>query len=151
MRVYLSASIVNAPVNTQIAKMLRQAGFIVFLPQSITPKLKPRAAFEASVYNRCVVEMNNSDIGLLVLDSYGRDSAWEAGWYSGLGKPMVGWVQNSFRFAQDWMVKASLRGFLTTNKAVFHAMRRDAILRRRQVCFIRQSQDIRMALQMLAR
>ena len=146
MKIYLSASIVNKDVNRQIASRFEAAGCEVFLPQDITPLEMAHDLYPRHVFETCLREMERSDLGLLVLDAYGKDSAWESGWYEAKGKPMIGWVEGGLHFLRDWMVKSGLEAVLTTNPVIFASLVRDPILNPQKVFLIEAESDLARAL-----
>lgn len=107
-KVYLCGSIANAQVNSRIASALNREGFNVFDPCTIVPNDAPKMLFSEDVYARCKRAIEDCDVLLVFLDSYGKDSAWEVGFARGLGKVVVGLVTGTSLFLEDWMVRFSL-------------------------------------------
>jgi nucleoside 2-deoxyribosyltransferase len=127
LRLYLSASIANGPLNARLAEQLGRAGAELVLPQDFAPDV-PHAHLPRAIYQRCIDEMERCDAGLLLLDAYGIDCAFEAGWFAARGKPLVGLAQANLRFLQNWMVKGVLTGVATSSPTVAEALRRDPML-----------------------
>lgn len=143
IRIYLSASISNATNNQYICDKFSLDKFVIDLPQTITPKELNHENFPLDVYQQCLVMMNASDIGLLLLDSYGRDCAWEAGWYSAnKDKKLVAFVESSSHFMRDWMIKGGIDIFMTTNPRLYDYAIVDPVLRHKKVVFIEKLEDI---------
>ncbi len=143
IRIYLSASISNAINNQYICDKFSLDKFVIDLPQTITPKELNHENFPLDVYQQCLVMMNASDIGLLLLDSYGRDCAWEAGWYSAnKDKKLVAFVESSSHFMRDWMIKGGIDIFMTTNPRLYDYAIVDPVLRHKKVVFIEKLDDI---------
>lgn len=128
IRVYISASIVNGPKNRRIHDFLTEAGCQVFLPQTITKQDIPHEEYPIHVYESCIQQMEQADIGIIVLDCFGRDSSWECGWFTAKGKTMVGWVEASLHWRQDWMIKSGLSGVVTTDDKLMDVLRSDPII-----------------------
>lgn len=142
-RIYLSASISNALNNEYICSKFHKEYFIIDLPQHITPKDLNHENFPVDVYNQCLKMMDSSDIGLLLLDSYGRDCAWEAGWYTAnKTKKLITFVESSSHFMRDWMIKGGIDIFITTNPRIYEYAQKDPILKHKKNILINSIDDI---------
>lgn len=146
-RVYLSGSLVNRPINKAIAHALERAGHDVLLPQTFCPPETPHETYPVRIWERCITAMHQSDFGLFTLDCYGRDSAWEAGWYEKAGKAMVGFAMTSGRILEDLMVKGGLASIVTTSDELEQAFGNDEILRKRGILRIRDLDELAGALE----
>lgn len=133
IRVYLSARIsIDAHAwNREVCGAL-SAPFEVFMPQDVNPWQSSHETFSLDVYQLDLAAMESSDLGLL-LPEYGRDCAWEAGWYANSPKPLVAFVHAQTEWLRDWMVKGGLDHVLTTDPSTFETLRRDPILRTKRV------------------
>lgn len=118
MNIYISASLANAVVNAQVTAKLRDAGHQVTLPQEFCPADVPHEDYPDSVYRWCVDRMEECDVGLLLMDCYGLDTAWELGWFAAREKPAIGFTQANMHIAKEFMVRGSLNGVITTNEAI---------------------------------
>jgi nucleoside 2-deoxyribosyltransferase len=127
-RLYLSAAIANAPLNLRLRRYLPAPKFELILPQEFTPSV-PHAELSRAIYERCIVEMERCDAGLLLLDAFGVDCASEAGWFAAKKKPLIGVAHNSARFLTNWMVKGNLTCVVCLDPIVFEEVRKDPILR----------------------
>jgi hypothetical protein len=137
IRIYLSACISNAPNNEFICSKFPGDRFIFDLPQKITPNQLNHENFPLEVYQQCVNMMESSDIGLLLLDSYGRDCAWEAGWYSAKpAKKLIAFVESSSHFTRDWMIKGGIDIFITTNPRIYNYALNDPVLKHKKIIFL---------------
>jgi len=136
MIVYISASIINSPINQLIADKLIAAGHEVILPQTFCPTNMPHESYPESLYKMCIEGMNKCDVGLVLLDSYERDSSWECGWFTGQNKPLIGFVNCSLKFLQDWMIKGGLNGVITNNTTAKAIIEQDDFLKNRKVVFV---------------
>lgn len=136
-RIYLSASISNALNNEYICSKFPSENFIIDLPQHITPKDLNHENFPFDVYQQCLTMMKASDIGLLLLDSYGRDCAWEAGWYTAnKHKKLITFVESSSHFMRDWMIKGGIDIFITTNPRIAEYAHQDPILKNKKIILV---------------
>lgn len=147
LKIYLSASLVNGALNERVTAALEQAGHDVVLPQRFCPTDRPHETFPESIFRRCIEGMASCDVGLLMLDCYGRDSSWECGWFEGHGKPMFGFLRGSLRFLEDWMIKGGLAGVITTDSDLLRLVQQDDILRNRKTIAIASVQDLGPVLQ----
>lgn len=99
--------------------------FNVFLPQDIDLSQATDVEFDKQAYDGCLVGMVESDI-LLVLPAYGRDCAWEIGWFCGQGKPAFAYVEQAGDWMRDAMVKGGLTAIFTNNEELYHQLQNDA-------------------------
>lgn len=128
MKIYISASLVNHLQNKRVADVLEIEGFEVILPQRFCPEHVPHDEYSYAIFKECLDAMKQCDAGLLLLDGYGKDSAWECGWFNGAGKPLIGFAQIRLQIAKDWMVKGGLQGIITTDKEIQSIFEEDPIL-----------------------
>lgn len=126
MRIYLSASLANAPLNARLVSLLGE-GFSLVLPQQFTPDV-PHSALPRAIYQRCIDEMLACDAALLMLDSFAIDCAFEVGFLRAHGKPVVGVAAATTRFLQHWMIKGGLSAVLCLDPVIFEAVREDPIV-----------------------
>ncbi|MEK7431795.1 MAG: hypothetical protein AABZ74_01580 [Cyanobacteriota bacterium] len=143
IKIYLSASISNALNNQHICDQFDKDKFFFHLPQTITPKELNHENFPLGVYNKCIEMMEDSDAGLLLLDSYGRDCAWEAGWYSCRNdKKLIAFVESSSHFMRDWMIKGGIDIFVTNNTRLHEYALEDPILKYKKILYIKDFSEI---------
>lgn len=143
IKVYLSASISNALNNQHICDQFNKDDFLFYLPQKITPKSLNHENFPLDVYQECIEMMESSEMGLLLLDSYGRDCAWEAGWYTCRNdKKLVTFVESSAHFMRDWMIKGGVDVFITTNPRLYEYALNDPILKHKKNIYITNLTDL---------
>lgn len=133
MKLYISASLVNGPLNRDLATVLEKAGNIVFLPERFCPILPAHQSLSEDVFNECLQRMRDAEACVLALDCFERDSSWECGWFRAAGKPVVGYVEANLHILEDWMVKGGLTGVVTTSPRTVEPMRDDPILGSRPV------------------
>src|ERR1700733_3606687 len=76
----------------------------VFMPQDHNPWNLLPEAFNRAVFETDLAAMKEADVGLILPD-YGNDCAFEVGWFHGMGKPVVCFVEHETRWLKDWMVK----------------------------------------------
>jgi nucleoside 2-deoxyribosyltransferase len=151
-KVYLSATISNAANNQYLADFFSEEEFEFFLPQNITPAELSHTHFPTVVYKGCVDEMERSDMGLLLFDSYGRDCAWESGWYAARpDKVLIAFVESSSHFTRDWMIKGGIDGLVTTNPRLFEVARKDPILESKHLIFVESSAELPRAMKEIYR
>ncbi len=137
LRIYLSASISNAHNNAYLAEHFDNEHFHVDLPQKIVPDELSHVQFPLQAYEQCLEMMRASDLGLVLFDAFGRDCAWECGWYAAqTDKLLVGFVESGSIFLRDWMVKGGLDALVTTNPRLYELALQNPILSRKQVFLI---------------
>lgn len=128
IKVYLSARISEDAHswNNAVCDSLDNR-FDVFKPQEHNPYNLDHRQFPKSVYEMDLKAMKESDIGLL-LSPYGRDCAWEVGWYSRSEKPIVLYVEQDTGWIRDWMVKGGVDLVAVCGQALYAQIKDDAIL-----------------------
>jgi len=137
LKIYLSASISHALSNQYIADLFPKDQYHVYLPQNIVPDELNHTQFPLHVYQQCIDMMESSDIGLVLLDAFGRDCAWECGWYSARqDKCLIAFVQSSSLFLRDWMVKGGLDAWVTTNERLHQAAQANPLLSQKSIALI---------------
>lgn len=121
---------------------LEQAGICVFKPKDHNPwnKLK-HEQFSREVYETDLSAMMDSHIGL-ILPEYGRDCAWEAGWYANSTKPLAVFVDSQTEWLRDWMVKGRVNNVVTTNPVTYCRILKDPILKDADVWLINSINDL---------
>ncbi len=100
----------------------------IFKPQEHNPSNSDHRHLQYSVYETDVNAMRKSDIGLLLVP-YGRDCAWEVGWYANSGKPVVAYAESETEWLRDWMIKGGLGCVITSDKSLYDLLRQDPILK----------------------
>jgi nucleoside 2-deoxyribosyltransferase len=100
---YLSARVSAdaLPYNHEICSHLKPP-IKLFLPEWICPDDIPHEEFPNHVAVECIRAMQRSDFGLL-LPPFGKDCAWEIGWYAGARKPMIAYIHNQ----TEWLRSAN--------------------------------------------
>ncbi len=107
----------------------------VFLPQEHNPYNLNHRKFEKEVYDIDLKAMIDSDFGLL-LPPYGRDCAWEVGWYANSNKILVVYVHDQKEWLRDWMIKGGLDYVFTTDQNTYSLLKNDPILKHKIVVLI---------------
>jgi len=150
LKIYLSASISNSLNNAHLAGIFAPSEFHFHLPQLIVPDQLNHTEFPLHVYQQCLDMMEDSQIGLVLLDAFGRDCAWETGWYSARAdKCLIGFVQSSSIFLRDWMVKGGLDALVTTNPRLYEAAQENPILATKPLRLLQHESELPAALQAL--
>jgi nucleoside 2-deoxyribosyltransferase len=133
MSIYLSSpvSYYQRSVNTRIASSLAHVGINVSLPQDISPQKYSHKDFELYVYEKCL-EMIRKSSAVLLVYPYGRDCAWEVGYYEALGLPQFAYLPNHSKECisrlRDWMIKGSLDVIFVTDHKMYNVINQDPIL-----------------------
>lgn len=110
----------------------------VFMPQKHNPWSLPHRELPKEVYEADLEAMQESHMGLL-LPEYGRDCAWEVGWYTNSKKPLVVFVDSQTKWLRDWMLKGGVDYVMTNNPKTWKTLTNDPILKFKPIIFI---QDI---------
>ena len=89
MEAYISVPISKERESRVIQFALEGIGIRVNNPCDIDDAHGPKDNIPESVARECVDMMDRSDVGILLLDYFGHDCAWEVGYMSGK-KPVYG-------------------------------------------------------------
>lgn len=147
LKVYISSPISDyqAKWNIQVTKLLRFEGFLVYLPQEIDLISKNHKKFPITIFEKCCEMIVSSDFGLLLLP-YGRDCAWEVGYYKGLNKPIYVYAEELDKeqkmMLRDWMIKGSIDKIITTSKKTSQIFLHDPILQSKKINYIKNIHDL---------
>ena len=151
-RVYISSPVseYQRQWNVVVSTILRRERFIVYLPQEITDIRDDHAVLELLVYEQCIEMMAARDFGLLLLP-YGRDCAWEAGYYKGLNKPLFVFATDltakQKKLLRDWMVKGSIEDLFTTSLNTHAIFAADTILQHKRIHLLQNLEQLPEALE----
>ncbi len=128
VKMYLSARISEDAHawNNEICDLLAPH-FDVFKPQDHNPYNLDHRQFEREVYQLDLDAMIASEIGIL-LTPYGRDCAWEVGWYSRSDKPIVLYVEDDLSWTRDWMIKGGVDAVFVSQDAIYEHLLHDGIV-----------------------
>lgn len=128
VKVYLSARIAKDahPWNNCVCNEL-DGRFDVFKPQDHNPCDVDHRQLPKSVYEMDLRAMQESDLGLL-LSPYGRDCAWEVGWYSRSEKPIVLYVEKDTTWLRDWMIKGGVDLVAVCGDDLYERIKDDSIV-----------------------
>lgn len=102
--------------------------FHIFRPQDIDVSDIPATALDSVIYAADLEGMVQSDL-LLVLPPYGRDCAWEIGWFCGHNKPTIAYAELYEDWLRDAMVKGGLTAIVTSNETLFHLLLQDPAIK----------------------
>lgn len=128
----------------RVCAPLEESGFEVFKPKDHNPWNRiQHEKFSRKVFMTDLLAMRRSHIGLM-LPEYGRDCAWEAGWYGGIGKPLVAFVSSQTQWLRDWMVKGGIGYVFTDNRLTYRRLKADPILKHAVTKFVTLSELPRM-------
>ncbi len=139
---YFSASLISAPNNAYITRVLRKAGLKVMLPQEFVPSPQAHETYELSIYRACIDAMKSSDAYFLNLDAFREDSSMECGWAAHAGQPAIGYVESSLKFLEVWMVKGALDAVFTPNRRIYQVCRKDPMLAGKKLVLLRAPEEL---------
>ncbi len=127
-KMYLSARISRDAHawNNKICDLLSEH-FDVFKPQDHNPYELDHRSFQKEVYQLDLNAMIASEIGIL-LTPYGRDCAWEVGWYARSEKPIVLYAENDVSWTRDWMIKGGVDAVIVSEDSMFDLLKNDGIV-----------------------
>lgn len=125
LQIYLCARLSESAKewNNKVTNALNSE-FTFFRPQDVDLTKTPSNEIDWKAYEADIEGMKQSDI-LLVLPPYGRDCAWEIGWFCGKERPALAYVENHHEWLRDAMVKGGLTAIITNDIEVYNALLKD--------------------------
>ena len=90
MEAYISTPIKREEESRAIQAGLESIGVTVNNPCDIDDAHRDPREIQKAVFDECVAMMDRSDIGVLILDYFGRDCAWEIGYMTSQEMPIYG-------------------------------------------------------------
>lgn len=121
--------------NNWVCKHLTSSVFEVFKPQEHNPWNKHRQSFSKRVFEVDLQAIKRSHMGLL-LPEFGKDCAWECGWYGNSKKPLVVFVDAQTAWLRDWMIKGGVDCVVTNNVSTHKFLKKDPILKHKKLILI---------------
>jgi nucleoside 2-deoxyribosyltransferase len=142
INIYLSARVSKDAHdwNNKVAAVLK-APIQVSKPHEYTPVDLEHKDFPRKIFKTCVREMQRSHFALL-LPPYGRDCAWEIGWYYNSPKPVILFADEQTEWLRDWMVKGGIDYIVTNNKKTYGLLCKDPILRKNNIFLIKEISEM---------
>jgi nucleoside 2-deoxyribosyltransferase len=113
----------------------------VFMPQKHNPWNIKHEEFPKEIYDMDLAAMKESDICLLLVP-YGKDCAWEIGWYTNSNKPVIAFINSELEWLRDWMVKGGIDYIVTTNSKTWKKLILDPILKYKKIIFIEKIEQL---------
>ncbi|RLF73179.1 hypothetical protein DRN48_04630 [Thermococci archaeon] len=111
----------------RITEALEEHGFEVYLPQRDTPQSNDiETVFRANVEG-----IKRADVVVAVIINYGRDFGFEVGFVYGLGKPIIGLI-NDESYKGDKMIAGALTDTAKGLDELFYKIKSLAGGKRRQ-------------------
>ena len=107
----------------------------VFMPHKHNPWNLKHEDFPKEVYEMDLGAMKESHI-CLVLPPYGRDCAWEIGWYSNSDKPIIVFTEKETEWLRDWMIKGGITYIVASSPKTFAKLKNDPLLGFKEIFFI---------------
>ena len=143
IKIYLIARISKdaQPWNNKVVSSLKRRHFEVFKPHEHNPWDKKHEKFSQKVVDVDVEAIKNSHFGL-ILPEFGRDCAWECGYYANSTKPAIIFVENQLGWLRDWMIKGNIDFVITNNKKTYNILKQDHILKHKKIILIKKLDDL---------
>ncbi|MFA5992607.1 MAG: nucleoside 2-deoxyribosyltransferase domain-containing protein [Candidatus Pacearchaeota archaeon] len=146
IKVYLSARIAKEAHewNERVCNSLNYP-ISVFMPQKHNPWNLDHEKLPKEVREMDMKAMKEADICLL-LPPYGRDCAWEIGWFSNTNKLIVIFVENETEWLRDWMLKGAIDYAITNDSKTWKKLTEDPILKDKEIIYINEIKDLKKVL-----
>jgi nucleoside 2-deoxyribosyltransferase len=116
------------------------ADFSIFRPQDLDVKNLKGFELDYVAYNGDLNGIIHSDL-LLVLPPYGRDCAWEIGWFCGANKLTIAYSESEGDWVHDSMVLGGLNAIITNNATLYETFL-DNPLTSQKCYFIHSKSDL---------
>jgi nucleoside 2-deoxyribosyltransferase len=130
--------------NNQVTSSFGQTKFELFVPHKDNPWDDDKVRHEEVsqlIVDIDVKAINDSHFGL-ALPSFGRDCAWECGYYSKSKKPLVFFVDDQIEWLRDWMIKGGLDCVVTKNEKTYQIFQKDPILKYKSLFLIKEIAEL---------
>lgn len=112
-----------------------------FMPHQHNPYNLAHEKIPLPVVETDMHAMQGADIGL-ALPEFGRDCAFETGWFAHSEKTLVYLVDDQTTWLRDWMIKGGLDYVVTTNPETYKILKDDGILSRKPLILIDSLSDL---------
>lgn len=134
IRIYLCSRLTEEAKkwNNEVCQELKNE-FCIFKPQDVDLSCLPAVAKDQAAYQADFEGMQAADL-LLVLPPYGRDCAWEIGWFCGQQKIALAYAEAKGDWMADAMVKGGLTAIITNNSLLYEALLEDPSTREK--CYL---------------
>lgn len=128
LQVYLCSRLTESAKewNNEMCKELTELA--LFRPQDNVLPDGSRGEIDYAAYQADRVGMENADL-LLVLPPYGRDCAWEIGWFCGQSKPTIAYIEQEGDWLRDAMVKGGITAMITNNPELYDVLLTDPAIK----------------------
>ena len=100
--IYICSRLKNQALNRRITNFLETNGFTVHLPERDTPQSDPEEIFTGNLS-----AIQQCDLFLAVLKGGGLDFGFEVGYAFGLGKPILGFLED-VSYKEDPMLAGAI-------------------------------------------
>ena len=122
IHIYLCSRLTEAAKkwNNEICQELNSE-FCIFRPQDVDVSDFTPIELDWAAYSLDLEGMKDADL-LLVLPPYGRDCAWEIGWFCGKQKPAIAYAEIEGDWLLDAMVKGGLTAIITDNALLYKTL-----------------------------
>lgn len=122
--------------NEKVCKNLINDKIDVFVPHLHNEWNIAHEKISYAVVRTDIDQMRDADSGLL-LAPYGRDCAWEAGWFSNSNKILIAFIHKELDWLRDWMLKSGLDFIITDNKNTYRKLQEDPVLNIRNIILLK--------------
>ncbi len=124
LRIYLCSRLTQKARdwNDEICKELYcDESLHLFRPQDVDLKDLRAYDMDYAAYHEDFKGICDSDL-LLVLPPYGRDCAWEIGWFGGAQKVTIAYVEQAEEWLRDAMVMGGITAIVTSSQAAYEKL-----------------------------
>ncbi|MFA5021615.1 MAG: hypothetical protein WC508_00845 [Patescibacteria group bacterium] len=127
--------------NEKVCKNLVNENIDVFIPHLHNEWNIAHEKISYAIVRTDVDQMKNAHFGLLLVP-YGRDCAWEAGWFSHSNKILISFVHKNVSWLRDWMLKGGLDYIITDSKKTYRILQQDPVLNIRSIILLKSINNL---------
>lgn len=140
--VYLIAKIAQEhhEKNERVCGMLDER-FSMFIPHKHNPHNMEHVKFEPDVAATDYEAIENSDTGLII-EPFGADCSCEIGYFAGIGKPVILYLENDGEWRRTWMAKYKIPFVAAASEEMMALAQSDAILCTKSIRLARNAEEL---------
>lgn len=127
--------------NNKVTSVFDKTKFEIFKPQEHNPWNKKHESFSQKVVDIDIKAIKDSHLGL-ILPEFGKDCAWECGYYANSSKPTVIFVDDQLIWLRDWMIKGGINFMITNNQKTYKVLKQDHILKDKKIILIKKLNNL---------
>ena len=102
----------------------RNLGCEVYLPHELVPLDTPKDKLPFEVFTKCLKHMDMADIVIADLSVFGKDTAWEIGYFYGINKKVIG-LTNNEKYKFDFMIRGAMTAIAKNKQEIVEIIKKE--------------------------